>query len=183
MAIITSVHKPLFLIQIVGQDWANLTVLKISAMVLKLLQVSFHIFMGQRRLFLKNKKIANLGLKMYFFGSKSATAHHIDFLCQIIRSVFIVQGVPHQHGLYQYKFCCHRYKISTSGGPPVLQCSEISTSGNWLCSTHQYKFCIVRFFQNPKNRTKRGPPVLFLIYCCSKYSGMNVKLIYRFFLL
>ena len=95
MAIITSVHKPLFLIQIVGQDWANLTVLKISAMVLKLLQVSFHIFMGQRRLFLKNKKIANLGLKMYFFGSKSATAHHIDFLCQIIRSVFIVQGVPH----------------------------------------------------------------------------------------
>ena len=26
-------------------------------------------------------------------------------------------------------------------------------------STHQYKFGRVRFFQNPKNRTKRGPPV------------------------
>ena len=40
-----------------------------------------------------------------------------------------------------------------------LLCSKISTSGNWLCSTHQYEFRIVRFFQNPKNRTKRGPPV------------------------
>ena len=33
------------------------------------------------------------------------------------------------------------------------------TSGNWLCSTHYYEFRIVRFFQNPKNRTMRGPPV------------------------
>ena len=37
-------------------------------------------------------------------------------------------------------------------------CSTISTSGNWLCSTDE--FCIVRFFPNPKNSTKRGPPVL-----------------------
>ena len=40
-----------------------------------------------------------------------------------------------------------------------IVCSKIRTSGNWLCSTHQYEFRIVRFFQNPKNRTKRGPPV------------------------
>ena len=38
-------------------------------------------------------------------------------------------------------------------------CSKISTCGNWLCSTHKYEFRIVQFFQNPKNRTKRGPPV------------------------
>ena len=38
-------------------------------------------------------------------------------------------------------------------------CTKNRTSGNWLCSTHQYEFRIVRFFPNPKNRTKRGPPV------------------------
>ena len=41
-----------------------------------------------------------------------------------------------------------------------LLCSKIRTSGNCLCSTHQYEFRIVRFFPNPKNRTKRGLPVL-----------------------
>ena len=40
-----------------------------------------------------------------------------------------------------------------------LLCSKIRTSGNQLCSTKQYDFRVVRFFQNPKNRTKRGPPV------------------------
>ena len=75
-----------------------------------------------------------------------------------------IQGVPHLYGLHQYdfhqyEFYCHRYKISTSGGLVELLCSKISTSGNWLCSTHQYEFRIVRFFQNPKIRTKRGPPV------------------------
>ena len=40
-----------------------------------------------------------------------------------------------------------------------LLCSKIRTSGNCLCSTHQYEFPIVRFFPGPKNRTKRGPPV------------------------
>ena len=30
----------------------------------------------------------------------------------------------------------YRYKISTSGGLVQLLCSKISTSGNWLCSTH-----------------------------------------------
>ena len=39
-------------------------------------------------------------------------------------------------------------------------CTINRTSGNWLCSTHQYEFRIVRFFQNPKNRTKRGPPAI-----------------------
>ena len=39
-------------------------------------------------------------------------------------------------------------------------CTINRTSGNWLCSTHQYEFRIVRFFQNPKIRTKRGPPVI-----------------------
>ena len=38
-------------------------------------------------------------------------------------------------------------------------CTINLTSGNWLCSTHKYEFRIVRFFPNPKNRTKRGPPV------------------------
>ena len=42
-----------------------------------------------------------------------------------------------------------------------LQCSKIRTSGNQLCSTKQYDFRVVRFFQNPKNRTKRGPPVAY----------------------
>ena len=78
--------------------------------------------------------------------------------------VSVLQGVPHQYGLHQYdfhqyEFYCHWYKISTSGGLVELLCSKISTSGNWLCSTHQYEFRIVRFFQNPKICTKRGPPV------------------------
>ena len=35
--------------------------------------------------------------------------------------------------------------------------SKTHTSGNLLCSTHFYEFCIVRFFSNPTNRTERGP--------------------------
>ena len=41
-----------------------------------------------------------------------------------------------------------------------LQCSKIRTSGNWLCSTQKYELLIVHFFPGPKNRTKRGPPVI-----------------------
>ena len=43
-------------------------------------------------------------------------------------------------------------------------CSKIRTSGNWLCSTNQYEFRIVRFFPGPKNRTKWGPPVLDILW-------------------
>ena len=61
-----------------------------------------------------------------------------------------------------------------------LLCSKISTSGNWLCSTHQYEFRIVRFFQNPKNRTKRGPPVdktshYFLFIKFPTYTGVPAQ--------
>ena len=32
-------------------------------------------------------------------------------------------------------------------------CTKNRTSGNWLCSTHQYEIRIVQFFPSPKNRT------------------------------
>ena len=60
-------------------------------------------------------------------------------------------------------------------------CTDPYLSGNWLCNTHQYELRIVRFFSNPKNRTKRGPPVVCVhsqkqntmakmyVQCCSFY--------------
>ena len=34
----------------------------------------------------------------------------------------------------------------------------------YVVCTHEYEFLIVRFFQNPKNRTTRGPPVLLKLF-------------------
>ena len=94
-------------------------------------------------------------LKLFYIGTFYGNSHQ--------RCVNGVQGVPHQYGIHQYDF--HQYK---------LLCSKIRTSGNWLCSTHQYEFCIVQFFPNPKNRTKRGPPVLIRLVPHLQFSCLNI---------